>query len=168
MKTSSFAHVCQTLRFLIAVIKVGVLGAYRGGESHPPPPSLCVQEDLSLPPPLPTPFPLACLCAAVRACWGLRPESVYILAASICMCACGLKACGLMQYLRAWMLASLRPSSIRGSACALDALLDAGGCVVQGGAWGWARLGPGWAGDYSPISSTSHSGSNSYSECGSS
>ena len=36
-----------------------VLWAYWGWESHPPPPSPCVQEDLTLPPPYPTPFKLA-------------------------------------------------------------------------------------------------------------
>ena len=36
-----------------------VLWAYRGWESHPPPPSPCVQEDLTLPPPYPKPFKLA-------------------------------------------------------------------------------------------------------------
>ena len=79
-----------------------VLGCIGGWESHPPPPPLCVQEDLTLPPPYPHPLrlrPVASLCVRLGACdlanffWGW--------------------VCGLAQYVRARMLASLRSIYLR-------------------------------------------------------
>ena len=66
-----------------------VLGVYWGRESHPPPPSPCVQEDLTLPPPYPTPFKLAACSEPVRASGSLRPRA-------ICESA---DACGLNLYI---------------------------------------------------------------------
>ena len=77
-----------------------VLGVYWGWESHPPPPSPCVQEDLTLPPPYPTPFKLAACSEPVRASGSLRPRAFIY-------------TCGLAQYVRARMLASLRSIYLR-------------------------------------------------------
>ena len=117
-----------------------VLGVYWGWESHPPPPSPCVQEDLTLPPPLPTPPPLAARSEPVRASGSLRPCELFL--------GLGLRPRRICESSDACELASLRsiylrPSSIRGSACDLDrggwvlsprlmhAAAQAGGCELS-------------------------------------
>ena len=114
-----------------------------GWESHPSPPSLCVQEDLTLPPLYPTPPPLAPPCAPVRASESVRPFALYYVGLEL---GWGWGACGLN---RLYMLASLRSLCLRPSckymrarrlapfrdpkisdrlAGLIEALLDAGGC----------------------------------------